>query len=134
MSDRPIGCLLSGGLDSSLVSALVAKKLAPQRIHTFSIDMEGATDLKYARMVAEHINSIHHEVIVSQEDMINAIKLFITSKVGIMYYISDILFYIKTKNIENLSYFYLPTFLYHFRKIYGCCCTKTLCYNISSKI
>ena len=73
MSDRPIGCLLSGGLDSSLVSALVAKKLAPLLAHTFSIGMEGATDLKYARMVAEHINSIHHEVIVSQEDMINAI-------------------------------------------------------------
>jgi asparagine synthase (glutamine-hydrolysing) len=73
MSDRPIGCLLSGGLDSSLVSALVAKKLAPQRIHTFSVGMEGATDLKYARMVADHINSIHHEVIVSKEDMINAI-------------------------------------------------------------
>ena len=73
MSERPIGCLLSGGLDSSLVSALVAKKLAPRRIHTFSIGMEGATDLKYARMVAEHINSIHHEVIVSKDDMINAI-------------------------------------------------------------
>ena len=73
MSDRPIGCLLSGGLDSSLVSALVAKKLAPHRIHTFSIGMEGATDLKYAKMVADHINSIHHEVIVSKEDMINAI-------------------------------------------------------------
>jgi asparagine synthase (glutamine-hydrolysing) len=73
MSDRPIGCLLSGGLDSSLVSALVAKKLAPQRIHTFSIGMEGATDLKYARMVADHIHSIHHEVIVSKEDMLDAI-------------------------------------------------------------
>ena len=73
MSDRPIGCLLSGGLDSSLVSALVAKKLAPQRIHTFSIGMEGATDLKYARMVSDHINSIHHEVIVTKEDMLGAI-------------------------------------------------------------
>lgn len=73
MSDRPIGCLLSGGLDSSLVSALVAKKLAPKRIHTFSIGMEGATDLKYAKLVANHINSIHHEVIVTKEDMINAI-------------------------------------------------------------
>ena len=73
MSDRPIGCLLSGGLDSSLVSALVAKKLAPQRIHTFSIGMEGATDLKYARMVADHINSIHHEVIVTKQDMLDAI-------------------------------------------------------------
>ena len=49
------------------------KKLAPKRIHTFSIGMEGATDLKYAKLVANHINSIHHEVIVSKEDMINAI-------------------------------------------------------------
>ena len=54
-------------------SALVAKKLAPKRIHTFSIGMEGATDLKYAKLVAKHINSIHHEVIVTKEDMINAI-------------------------------------------------------------
>lgn len=73
MSNRPIGCLLSGGLDSSLVAALVAKYIAPRRIHTFSIGMEGATDLKYARMVAKHINSIHHEVIVTEKEMLEAI-------------------------------------------------------------
>ena len=73
MSERPIGCLLSGGLDSSLVTALVAKMQAPQRIHTFSIGMEGATDLKYARIVADHIQSIHHEVVVTPQQMLDAI-------------------------------------------------------------
>jgi asparagine synthase (glutamine-hydrolysing) len=73
MSNRPIGCLLSGGLDSSLTAALVAKHIAPARIHTFSIGMEGATDIKYARMVAEHINSIHHEVIITEQEMLDAI-------------------------------------------------------------
>jgi asparagine synthase (glutamine-hydrolysing) len=73
MSSRPIGCLLSGGLDSSVVAALVAKQMAPKRLHTFSIGMEGATDLKYARMVADHINSIHHEVVVTEQEMLDVI-------------------------------------------------------------
>jgi asparagine synthase (glutamine-hydrolysing) len=73
MSERPIGCLLSGGLDSSLVAALVAKIIAPKRLHTFSIGMKGATDLYYAKMVATHINSIHHEVYVTKEEMLNTL-------------------------------------------------------------
>jgi asparagine synthase (glutamine-hydrolysing) len=74
MSDRPIGCLLSGGLDSSLVCALVAKMMkengSTEPLHTFSIGMEGGTDLKYAKMVADHIGSIHHEVTVTKEQML----------------------------------------------------------------
>lgn len=68
-SDRPIGCLLSGGLDSSLVAALAAKELSKngERLRTFSIGMEGGTDLKYAKMVSKHINSIHTEYLFTPE-------------------------------------------------------------------
>ena len=75
MSDRPVGCLLSGGLDSSLVTALVAKHYNKTKpLHTFSIGMKGATDIKYAKMVADHIGSKHHEVIVTEEQMLNAVE------------------------------------------------------------
>lgn len=75
MSDRPVGCLLSGGLDSSLVTALVAKQFTKDNpLHTFSIGMEGATDIKYARMVANHIGSKHHEIIVSEKNMLSVIE------------------------------------------------------------
>ncbi len=72
MTERPIGCLLSGGLDSSVICALVRKR-AGKPIHTFSIGFEGSTDCRYARMVAEHLQTIHHEIIVTPEDMIEAI-------------------------------------------------------------
>ena len=65
-------CLLSGGLDSSLVSAL-AQRYSDEPIHTFSIGLEGSPDLKYAKKVANHIKSIHHEVLVTEEDFIAAI-------------------------------------------------------------
>jgi len=73
MFERPFGVFLSGGLDSSLVAALVAKHNAPNPIHSFSIGMDGSTDLAKARIVANHIGSIHHEVIVTEEDMLSAI-------------------------------------------------------------
>ena len=73
MFDRPFGVFLSGGLDSSLVAALVAQHNQPTPIHSFSIGMEGSTDLSKARLVAEHIGSIHHEVIITPEEMLSAI-------------------------------------------------------------
>jgi asparagine synthase (glutamine-hydrolysing) len=73
MTDRPFGVFLSGGLDSSLVAALVAKKNAPNKIHSFSIGMTGSTDLAKARIVATHIGSIHHEVVVTAQEMLDAI-------------------------------------------------------------
>jgi len=74
MSDREIGCFLSGGLDSSLVAALVAKEYNdPKSLHTYSIGMKGSTDLKYARMVADFIGTTHHEVLITKEDMLNAL-------------------------------------------------------------
>ena len=72
-SHREIGCLLSGGLDSSLVAGLVARNMPDKKLKTFSIGLKGAEDLKYARMVANHIGSEHHEVIVTEKEMIDAI-------------------------------------------------------------
>ena len=74
MSDRPIGCLLSGGLDSSLVSALVAKNYEPYTLNTFSIGMKGSTDLYYANLAAKHIKSNHHNIELTNEDFLNAIE------------------------------------------------------------
>ena len=71
-TDRPIACLLSGGLDSSLIAALVSKFYNKQ-LETYSIGMPGGEDLKYARMVADHIGSKHTEIILSEDDFFNAI-------------------------------------------------------------
>ena len=76
MSDRPIGCLLSGGLDSSLISAIVAREFRKQGkglLNTFSIGFQGSTDLQYARKVAEHIGSNHHEVLLTEKNFLDAI-------------------------------------------------------------
>lgn len=74
MSDRPICSLLSGGLDSSLVSAILAREIAPNKLTTFSIGIQGSTDLIYAKKVADHIGSIHHSVELMEEDFCNAIE------------------------------------------------------------
>ncbi len=72
-ADAPMGFLLSGGLDSSLVCAIAAKELK-KPIKTFSIGMDvDAIDLKYAKEVAEYIGSDHTEVIVTKKDVIKAI-------------------------------------------------------------
>ena len=75
LSDRPIGALLSGGLDSSLVCAIAARHLKKHnvRLHTFSIGMPGSTDLDYADQVAAHIDSIHHRICLTTQDFIDAI-------------------------------------------------------------
>jgi asparagine synthase (glutamine-hydrolysing) len=74
--ERNIACLLSGGLDSSLICALVAK-ITKKPIQTYSIGLQGAEDLKYAKMVSQHIGSIHTEIIVSEQDFLDAIPTVI---------------------------------------------------------
>ena len=72
-ADAPIGFLLSGGLDSSLVCA-IAQGLLKHPIRTFAIGMDiDAIDLKYARMVADYIGSDHTEVIISEKDVLEAL-------------------------------------------------------------
>ena len=72
-ADAPLGFLLSGGLDSSLVCAVAAKKL-DKPIRTFAIGMNtDAIDLKYARQVADYLRSIHTEVLITKADVIQAL-------------------------------------------------------------
>jgi asparagine synthase (glutamine-hydrolysing) len=76
LTERPVACLLSGGLDSSLIASLVAKNLRTlclPPLKTFCIGMEGSTDIKYARMVADFIKSDHTEIILTPDDFFNAI-------------------------------------------------------------
>ena len=66
-ADAPVGFLLSGGLDSSLVCAIAAKKLN-KPIRTFAIGMDtDAIDLKYARQTAEYLGADHTEVIIDRD-------------------------------------------------------------------
>ena len=72
-ADAPVGFLLSGGLDSSLVCA-VAARLSPHPIKTFSIGMDiDAIDLKYAKQVADYIGADHTEVIITKNDVLQAL-------------------------------------------------------------
>ena len=86
MSDVPYGVLLSGGLDSSITSA-IAKKYAQKRIesndkkdawypqlHSFSVGLEGSPDLAAAQKVADHIGTIHHEIKFTIQEGLDAIK------------------------------------------------------------
>ncbi|WP_425236156.1 asparagine synthase B [Ulvibacterium sp.] len=86
MSDVPYGVLLSGGLDSSVTSA-VAKKYAQKRIesddtkeawwpqlHSFSVGLEGSPDLAAAQKVADHIGTVHHEIKFTIQEGLDAIK------------------------------------------------------------
>ncbi|WP_025666583.1 asparagine synthase B [Aquimarina megaterium] len=86
MSDVPYGVLLSGGLDSSVTSA-IAKKYSEKRIesgdtkdawwpklHSFSVGLEGSPDLEAAQKVADHIGTIHHEIKFTIREGLDAIK------------------------------------------------------------
>ena len=86
MSDVPYGVLLSGGLDSSVISA-IAKKYAQKRIesgdtqdawwpqlHSFSVGLKGSPDLAAAKLVANHIGTVHHEIEFTIQEGLDAIK------------------------------------------------------------
>ena len=76
-TERPIACLLSGGLDSSLIAALVNRFYKINNystiLETYSIGLEGSVDLKYAKIVADYLGTKHTEVIVTEDEMFNAI-------------------------------------------------------------
>lgn len=86
MSDVPYGVLLSGGLDSSVISA-IAKRYSEKRIeendstgawwpqlHSFAVGLEGSPDLAAAKKVADHIGTVHHEILFTIQEGIDAIK------------------------------------------------------------
>jgi len=77
-TERPIACLLSGGLDSSLVTALVnefRQKLFPgsDPLETYSIGLTDSEDLKYAKIVADYLGTKHTEIILTEQDFLDAI-------------------------------------------------------------
>ena len=78
MTERPIGCLLSGGLDSSLIAGLVRKYLPKDKqLRTFSIGFEGSPDLMYARKVADFLQTDHHEFLVTPQEFLDNIDTVI---------------------------------------------------------
>ena len=71
-TERPIACLLSGGLDSSLITSLV-NYYSDKQIETYSIGLEGSEDLKYAKIVADFLGTKHTEVILTEQNFLDAI-------------------------------------------------------------
>jgi len=73
-TERPIGCLLSGGLDSSIIASLINNNLSDKcKLKTFSIGLEGSVDIEYSRIMSSYLNSDHTEIIVTEEEMLESI-------------------------------------------------------------
>ena len=100
MSDVPYGVLLSGGLDSSVISAITEKyaehriedndktKAWWPRLHSFAVGLKGAPDLAKARLVAEHIGTVHHEINYTIQEGLDAIR--------------DVIYFIETYDVTTV--------------------------------
>lgn len=100
MSDVPYGVLLSGGLDSSVISAIAEKFSAIRvenggetkaywpRLHSFAVGLKGAPDLAKARLVAEHIGTVHHEINYTIQEGLDAIR--------------DVIYFIETYDVTTV--------------------------------
>ena len=100
MSDVPYGVLLSGGLDSSVISAIASKFSSRRietggkseawwpRLHSFAIGLKGAPDLEKARVVAEHIGTVHHEVNYTVQEGLDALR--------------DVIYHIETYDVTTV--------------------------------
>lgn len=77
MSDRPVACLLSGGLDSTLTTAVAAKFLhnteSNKKVNTYSIGMKGSIDLKYAKIAADYLGTNHTNIELTEDEFLRAI-------------------------------------------------------------
>jgi asparagine synthase (glutamine-hydrolysing) len=72
-TDRPIACLLSGGLDSSTITGLVNSMLPKGQLETYSIGLADSTDLVYAQKVADHLGTKHTSIILTEQQFFDAI-------------------------------------------------------------
>ena len=100
MSDVPYGVLLSGGLDSSVISAIAEKYSAMRieddsktrawwpRLHSFAVGLKGAPDLDKARLVAEHIGTVHHEINYTIQEGLDALR--------------DVIYYTETYDVTTV--------------------------------
>ena len=100
MSDVPYGVLLSGGLDSSVISAIAEKYSAMRieddsrtrawwpRLHSFAVGLKGAPDLANARLVAEHIGTVHHEINYTIQEGLDALR--------------DVIYYTETYDVTTI--------------------------------
>ena len=108
MSDVPYGVLLSGGLDSSIISA-IAQKFAARRVedggqtgawwprlHSFAVGLKGAPDLEKARLVAEHIGTVHHEINYTIQEGLDALR--------------DVIYFTETYDVTTVRA-YTPMYL-----------------------
>ncbi|MBA2579953.1 MAG: asparagine synthase B [Thermoleophilaceae bacterium] len=75
MSDVPVGAFLSGGLDSSVIAALARRH--KQELHTFAVGIEGSGDLEAARRVADHLDTIHHEYVLTADEIADALPAIV---------------------------------------------------------
>ncbi len=71
MADVPVGAFLSGGLDSSVICALMRPHV--DEMHTFTVGLPGSPDLRAARVVSEHLGTIHHEYVLSREEVVSVV-------------------------------------------------------------
>jgi asparagine synthase (glutamine-hydrolysing) len=74
MSDRKVGALLSGGLDSSSVVAIMCRHMPAKDLNTYSIGLKGSTDLLWARKVADYLGTNHHEVCLEEHEFLDYIR------------------------------------------------------------